>query len=67
MTDRPHYERAALALQSAHDACLQHPERDLLGMSNGPFGGVNEALGIVARLESENARLRAALVKNSSS
>ena len=41
-----------------HDACLKHPERDVLGMSHGPFSGANEALGIIAQLEDENDRLR---------
>lgn len=58
MTDRPHYDRAWKALQAAHDACFKHPERDVLGMSHGPFSGVNEVLGIVSMLEEENKRLR---------
>jgi hypothetical protein len=41
-----------------HDSCLKHPERDVLGMSHGPFSAVNEALGIIAQLEDENTRLR---------
>lgn len=61
MSNRPHYDRALKALQAAHDACFKHPERDILGMSHGPFSGVNEALGIVATLEEENAALRARL------
>jgi hypothetical protein len=58
MIDRPHYDRALKALQAAHDACFNHPERGALGMSHGPFSGVNEALGIIAELEAENRRLR---------
>lgn len=61
MSNRPMYDRALKALQSAHDACFKHPERDVLGMSHGPFSGVNEALGIVAMLEEENQSLRARL------
>tara|TARA_Y100001937_G_C7020474_1_gene285189 strand:+ start:285 stop:494 length:210 start_codon:yes stop_codon:yes gene_type:complete len=55
---RPYYNRALAALQAAHDACYRHPDRNVLGMSHGPFSGVNEALGIVATLEEENRRLR---------
>jgi hypothetical protein len=58
MTERPYYERALEALKSAHEACFSHPDRDALGMSHGPFSGVNEALGIVSLLEDENKRLR---------
>lgn len=60
-TGRPYYDRALNALNAAHTACFKHPERDVLGMSHGPFSGVNEALGIVALLEEENQRLRKAL------
>ena len=56
MTDRPYYTRALQALQAAHDACLKHPERPVLGMSHGPFSGVNEVLGIVDELERKLAR-----------
>lgn len=59
MTQRPHYDRALKALQAAHDACFKHPERDVLGMSHGPFSGVNETLGIIAELEDENTKLKA--------
>jgi hypothetical protein len=58
---RPYYEKALAALHGAHDACFKHPERDVLGMSNGPFSGVNVALEIVDMLESENRRLRGLL------
>jgi hypothetical protein len=58
MNDRPHYGRALAALQGAHDACTKHPGRDVLGMSHGPFSGVNVALGIVAMLETEVITLR---------
>jgi hypothetical protein len=57
-TGRPHYDQALEALQAAHVACLNHPDRDVLGMSHGPFSGVNVALGIIAKLEAENAALR---------
>jgi hypothetical protein len=60
-SDRPYYARALKALQAAHDACFNHPDRDLLGMSSGPFSGVNEALKIVDELETENKTLRSRL------
>lgn len=50
-TSRPYYERAWKALRAAHEACFRHPDRGALGMSHGPFAGVNEALGIVDELE----------------
>lgn len=56
MPDRPYYDRACKALQAAHDACMGHPGRDVLGMSHGPFSGVNEALGIVSELERKLAK-----------
>ncbi len=55
---RPYYDRAFAALQAAHDACFEK-HQDVLGMSSGPFSGVNVALGIVALLEEENILLRA--------
>lgn len=58
MSSGPQYDRALKALQAAHDACFKHPERPILGMSHGPFSGVNEALEIVALLETENEALR---------
>lgn len=61
MSIRPYYDRAHKALEAAHQACFKHPDRDVLGMSRGPFSGVNEALGIVAQLEAENQLLRAKL------
>jgi hypothetical protein len=63
MTERPYYERAAKALEAAHKACFNSPDRGVVGMSSGPFSGVNEALGIVALLEEENRQLRARLEK----
>jgi hypothetical protein len=57
----PHYTKALKALKEAHEACFKHPDRDLLGMSSGPFSGVNEALGIISSLEEENQMLRAKL------
>ncbi len=52
---RPYYARALEALNRAHDACYraweQNPNRDAIGMSIMPFGGVNIALGIVDELE----------------
>lgn len=75
MAERPCYERALLALTEAHaalyransrlvaltNAGIKGLEGDVLGMSSGPFSGVNEVLGIVARLEEENQRLKAQL------
>ena len=49
--DRPFYDRCLKALDEAHKACFKHPDRDILGMSHGPFSGVNEVLGIVDSLE----------------
>jgi hypothetical protein len=53
-----YYDSALKALQDAHDACLKCVDRDVLGMSHGPFSGVNKALGIIKLLEEENALLR---------
>lgn len=55
---RPLYERAKNALEAAYQACYKHPDRDILGMSHGPFSGVNEALGIVTTLEEDNKKLK---------
>ena len=57
-TGRPHYDKAWEALKEAHAACFNHHERGQVGMSHGPFSGVNIALGIIAELEDENAALR---------
>ncbi len=57
----PLYTKALAALSAAHQACFDHPDRDVLGMSHGPFSGVNEALGIISLLEEENIKLRALL------
>lgn len=64
-TDSPRYNRAWEALKSAHTACFAHPERGPIGMSQGPFSGVNEVLGIIAELEDENAMLRKRLNEQS--
>jgi hypothetical protein len=56
--NRPYYSKASQALEAAHRACFNAPGRDILGMSHGPFSGVNVALGIVHVLEEENKRLR---------
>lgn len=58
MTDRPYYDRASKALDAAHKACFDHPDRGPIGMSHGPFSGVNEVLGIVLMLEKDNQKLR---------
>lgn len=56
---RYYYRLAREALDAAHMACFRHPERGPIGMSHGPFSGVNVALGIVATLESHIASLSA--------
>lgn len=63
VSGRPLYTKALYALQAAHDACFKHPERGVLGMSHGPFSGVNEALGIIASLEEENIALKRRLAQ----
>ena len=40
-------------LNAAHKACFDHPNRDALGMSHGPFSGVNHVLGVLATLEDD--------------
>lgn len=60
--ERPYYNAAVKALQEAHDACFKRHE-DVLGMSHGPFSGVNVALGIIDQLERENQMLRLMLSK----
>jgi len=50
---RPLYDKALVALNGAYRACYDQPDRDVLGMSHGPFSGVNVALMIVANLEKE--------------
>jgi len=64
MSSGSEYDKASAALQEAHNACFKHPERDALGMSHGPFSGVNEALSIVWRLETENKQLRTEIEKS---
>ena len=58
VTERPFYNRALKALQTAHDACFNADGRDVLGMSSGPFSGVNEALGIITLLERDHQELQ---------
>lgn len=61
--DSPFYNKAWEALEAAHKACMDHPNREpVLGMSNGPFSGVNKALGIISELEDENKYLRKMVV-----
>jgi hypothetical protein len=62
MMERKYYKQAAAALDAAHKACLNHPDRGVLGMSHGPFSGVNEALGIIAEMEALINR-QAAIIK----
>jgi hypothetical protein len=45
-------QRARLLLQDAHAACFK-ANTAVLGMSNGPFSGVNEVLGIIAEMDDE--------------
>ena len=58
--NRPFYDKALAALEDAHAACYEK-HTDVLGMSSGPFSGVNEALGIIASLEEENQKMKHAL------
>ena len=55
MAQGPVYKKVKRLLEEAHLACFKHPDRDVLGMTNGPFSGVNQVLGIVMELE-ENQR-----------
>lgn len=57
--ERPFYNRASAVLDAAHKACFNHPDRGVIGMSHGPFSGVNEALGIVSELETALSAERA--------
>ena len=58
MEHKSAYLKAKEALDEAYLACYNHKERDVLGMSHGPFSGVNVALSIIKQLEDENTRLR---------
>lgn len=49
-------QRARVLLQAAHDACFKAPDRDILGMSHGPFSGVNEVLGLIAEMDEQIGR-----------
>lgn len=60
---RKYYNKASAALNAAHLACFDHPDRPALGMSHGPFSGVNEALGIVSLLETQNNTIFGVLAK----
>ncbi len=70
MSNRPYYTQALKALTDAHSACHQawasDPKQNPVGMSHGPFSGVNKALGIVDALEQENRRLKALLAPRGS-
>lgn len=65
---RPVHERSEAArrardlLQAAHDACFKAPHRDILGMSSGPFSGVNEVLGLIAGMDGKLAAQSAQIV-----
>jgi hypothetical protein len=60
-SSRPYYNKALKALNEAHKACYKCWEKDTdrnpVGMSHGPFSGVNEVLGIVSQLESDLRQL----------
>lgn len=58
---RPRYNKALTLLNDAHQACFKSPDRDVLGMSHGPFSGVNEVLGMFAGIESDFKCAAAAL------
>lgn len=58
VADSPLYSKALNALRTAHEACFRSADRDVLGMSKGPFSGVNLALGIIKNLEKENTILK---------
>lgn len=49
--NRPFYDYALLKLQTAHSAVFGQLDRPTLGMSRGPFSGVNDVLGLVVRME----------------
>ena len=59
----PFYIEASDALDAAHKACFSNPDRPVTGMSHRSFSGVNVALGIVAQLEKENARMKLLLAQ----
>ena len=53
------YDQALDWLRAAHQACFKAPDRDVLGMSSGPFSGVNATLGLVMEMENRIAGLEA--------
>lgn len=59
--------RARELLQAAHDACFKALDRDILGMSSGPFSGVNEVLGLIAEMDSTLAAQAAQIASLSAS
>jgi len=63
VADSPLYSKALNALRTAHEACFRSADRDVLGMSKGPFSGVNLALGIIKNLEEENTLLKATVLR----
>ena len=54
-------DEVSVLLHAAHKACFEAPDRDVLGMSYGPFSGVNKTLGIVMVMEDRIAELEALL------
>ena len=57
VSDRCEYAQQARELmQAAHDACFKAKDRDVLGMSSGPFSGVNQVLGLIAMMDAKIAQ-----------
>lgn len=52
---------ARAALEEAHKACFNHPDRRPMGMSHGPFSGVNFALGALASVGTQNSAQKATI------
>lgn len=52
------YNYAKGRLEAAHKACFENEKRPVLGMSHGPFSGVNDVLALVKLLAEENFRLQ---------
>lgn len=63
VANSPLYSKALNSLRTAHEACFRSADRDVLGMSKGPFSGVNLALGIIKNLEEKNTILKAAVLR----
>lgn len=48
--ERDVYLYAFALLEGAHKACFKDSDRPVLGMSHGPFSGVNQVLSLVTKL-----------------